>query len=56
MKNKELIDFYNSGEDCKFCPYDDKECDQFLQKMGCPPWAYRKNDEEFLSREVGESK
>ena len=52
MKNKELIDYCNSCEDCYFCPYDRKECDLFIEETGCAPWTYRKNDEEFLNRDV----
>ena len=55
MTNKELIDYCNSGEDCKFCPYNRKECDQFIKEMGYSPWSYTDNDEEFLKQKVGES-
>ena len=56
MTNRELIDYCNSGEEpCIYCPYDGEECDQFIKEMGCSPWAYRKNDDEFLKREVGET-
>ena len=55
MTYKELIDYCNMDRyDCIDCPYNRKECDQFIKETGYSPWTYTDNDEEFLKREVGQ--
>lgn len=53
MTYKELIDYCNMN--CIDCPYHYKECLQFLKEIYCLPWIFTNNDEELLSREVGEN-
>ena len=58
MKNRELIDYCNNNTDrnaCFDCPYNNKECDEFIKVMGYSPSSYTDNDKEFLSRGVGEN-
>lgn len=56
MTNRALIDYCNMDRyDCIDCPYNHKECDQFIKEVGYSPWSYTGKDEDFLSREVGET-